>query len=220
MSVSFDDLKKAINQSLEYVLSNLHTATVAKVTTVNSTTINCRPVISRYVDGNEIQLPEFVDVPPLFMMGGSSYTAHPIAAGDYCLLIFTERCFDRWYEGNDFQLPAEYRMHDYSDGFALIGVLPRASAITIPSEIKRVGNITQNGNITRTGDVDMTGDFEMTGDMTINGDLVVNGNITSTGTVMAPTLNATSTLIVNGVDMGTHVHGGVTTGTDLTGGPQ
>ena len=94
-------------------LSNLHTATIAKVTAVQEKTISVQPVINRAVDGKSITLPQFTKVPPLFMQGGGSYTAHPIAVGDYCLLILTERCFDRWYSGSDFQDPAEFRMHDY-----------------------------------------------------------------------------------------------------------
>lgn len=220
MRNGFNSFKRAIKDTVNHALSNLHTATIAKVTSVGSTTINCQPVINRYVDGESIKLPEFIEVPPVFMYGGSSYTAHPISVGDYCLLIFTERCFDRWYVGDDCVLPAEYRMHDYSDGFAIIGVLPQGSAISIPSNIRRVGDTTQEGDIARTGSVTQTGDFTMTGNMIVNGNLTVNGNINCTGTMTAPTINATSSLLVNGLEMGTHTHGGVETGTHNTGGPE
>lgn len=168
-------LTETLQIAIAHALSNLHTATIAKVTAVNATTIDCQPVTARLVDGQAIPLPKFVDVPPVFMSGGSSYTAHPIAVEDYALLVFTERCFDRWYEGQDNQPPLEFRMHDYSDGIAIVGLLPRASAITIPSLITQVGNTHQEGNYDHTGDMDRTGDVTHTGDTDQTGAFILTG---------------------------------------------
>lgn len=115
-------------------MADLHTATIAKVTKVGEKTIECKPVINRVVNGESIPLPVFADVPPMFLGGGSSYVSMPIEVDDYCLLIFTERCFDRWWNGQDFQSPAELRMHDYSDGFAFCGIRNLAGLIAIPSD--------------------------------------------------------------------------------------
>lgn len=165
-----DTMAKAIKQAL----SNVHTATIAKITKVNAKTINCQPVINRVVRGVSIELPEFVEVPPLFMQGGGSYTAHPIAVGDYCLLIFTERCFDRWYGGQDFKSPLELRMHDYSDGIAIVGINPLQAAITIPGIIQQTGDTNQDGNYTHQGNYDLTGDFTLVGDLDITGGVTIN----------------------------------------------
>lgn len=56
--------------------------------------------------------------------------------------------------------------------------------------------------------------------VTINGNVTVNGNVSSTGTISAPTIAAGSSLTVDGLEMGTHRHGGVQTGTGISGGPQ
>jgi len=162
-------------------LADTHTATIAKVTGVSAKTINCRPVINRVVRGGSIPLPEFVDVPPLFMSGGTSYTAHPIAVGDYCLLIFTERCFDRWYHGQDYQAPLEMRMHDYSDAIAIVGLKPLAGALTIPSVIQQTGDTNQDGDYTHTGSITRTGNTELTGDLTQTGNQNVTGILTLIG---------------------------------------
>jgi len=130
------------------------------------------------------------------MQGGGSYSAHPIVPGDYCLLLVSERSFDRWYSGADFQLPPEYRTHDYSDCFALVGVNPLATAITIPSISTQQGDHVTNGN------------------ETINGNLTVNGDIVCTGRITCA--NAT----IAGIDFLTHVHGGVQTGSGTTGGAE
>jgi len=182
-------------------LSNLHTATIAKVTAVQEKTISVQPVINRVIDGKSITLPQFTKVPPLFMQGGGSYTAHPIAVGDYCLLVLTERCFDRWYSGSDFQDPAEFRMHDYSDGIAIVGINPQAGALTIPSVIQHTGDTNQDGDYTRQGSL------VQIGDMTITGNLHVDGEITCTGDVVA-----------GGISLRNHTHPGDSGGT--TGGPQ
>jgi len=57
------------------------------------------------------------------------------------------------------------------------------------------------------------------GDMDINGNLSVGGTIDATGTITAPDINAANSLTVAGIDMGAHVHGGVTIGGASTGGP-
>jgi len=199
-------LTDIIADAIGEALSNLHTATIAKVTAVQEKTISVQPVINRVVDGKSITLPQFTKVPPLFMQGGGSYTAHPIAVGDYCLLILTERCFDRWYSGSDFQDPAEFRMHDYSDGIAIVGINPIAGALTIPSVIQHTGDTNQDGDYTRQGSL------VQIGDMTITGNLHVDGNITCTGKLTA------ATATIGGIDFGTHTHPGDSGGT--TGGPQ
>lgn len=183
-----EELYQVLDDKMFEAMANLHTATIARVTAVTGSTVSCIPVINRIVDGESIQLPEFVEVPLILMQGGGSYTVHPIAPGDYCMLIFTERCFDRWYAGQDFQPPLELRMHDYSDGFAIVGVRPASSGITVPNITTHQGDRINNGNYTNNGDV------------VINGNLTVNGDITCTGriTVAAAT--------IGGIDFASHVH--------------
>lgn len=203
-----------ITQVIDESLANLHTATIAKVTAVGQTTINCKPVMARVVDGQKVQLPEFKAVPPCFMQGGGSYTAHPIAVGDYALLIFTERCFDNWYAGVDNEIPLEYRMHDYSDGFALVGINPLGGAISIPDKITQIGDTVQKGDYEHEGDRAQTGDFSLTGNMTVEGG--EGGTINMANT----TLNLTNgDIIVDGVSVKSHTHSGVQTGGGNTGTP-
>jgi len=222
------ELIDVMNDAIEFALSNLHTATIAKVTGVQSKTISVQPVINGVYQGRSIALTEFVEVPPVFMQGGGSHTAYPIAVGDYCLLILTERCFDRWYGGADFQSPAEFRMHDYSDGLAIVGVNPLAGAITIPTVIQQTGDTNQDGDYTRQGSLVQQGDMEITGDFILNGDMQVNGNIICSGTISAGnfsglgggTMTSTSDIKSKGISLTTHTHSGVEPGTGNTGGPQ
>jgi len=226
------ELTDVLNDAIGEALSNLHTATVAKVTAVQEKTISVQPVINRVIDGRSIQLPEFTKVPPVFMQGGGSYTAHPITVGDYCLLVLTERCFDRWYSGADFQDPAEFRFHDYSDGIAIVGINPQAGALTIPSVIQHTGDTNQDGDYTHQGDRTQTGDQTIIGNLHVDGNVTVTGNITCQGTIAAGnytglaggamtasvSIETTADVVASGISLSTHTHPGDSGGT--TGGPQ
>jgi len=201
------ELNEVMQGQIGEVLARTHTATVGRVVKVNATTIDVQPVINLVFNGEDLTPPVFAEVPPVFMQGGSSYTAHPIAVGDYALMIFAERSFDRWYAGVDGVRPPELRMHDYSDGFAIVGVNPASKAIEIPTVIKQVGDTDQTGDYVHVGNRTQTGNFTITGNMTINGDLTVNGKITA------------SSASIGGIEFGTHKHSGVQSGGSNTGGP-
>ncbi|HCO0437316.1 TPA: hypothetical protein N6710_001015 [Escherichia coli] len=196
-----EELHDTIDLGVEFALADVHTIVVAKITVVNDNTISCVPVINRVVKGESKPLPEFIEVPPVILQGGGSYIAEPIKAGDYCLVLISERCYDAWYAGSDFVSPLEMRIHDYSDGFALCGVNPQATAISIPKR-----------NRMMKGDTDHEGDLNLTGNVSITGNLSVSGDINCAGrlTVAAAT--------IGGIDFGTHKHKGDSGGT--TGGPQ
>lgn len=221
-----ESLTNVLNIAIKQALSNLHTSVIAKVTAVNDSTINCKPVVNRVVEDESVELPDFFEVPVVTLQGGGSYTIHPISVGDYCLLIISERCFDRWYGGQDYKDPLEFRMHDYSDALAIVGLNPLASAITIPSETKENGNRTQIGNYTHTGDrtqdgnIVLTGDYTQIGDMEVTGDVLITGNLTVTGTISAGNftgigggtmtstsdIETTGDMTASGVSLSSHTH--------------
>jgi len=155
------ELNDVTNDAIITQLANTHTIVIARVTSVGEKTIDVKPVIQRVVDGEAIDLPVFPSVPPVFLSGGTSYDAHPITEGDYCLLLVSERCFDRWYGGADNVPPIEQRMHDYSDCFALVGVSPASMAKTIPTTIERFGDSTVTGNWIHTGNYTLIGSLDV-----------------------------------------------------------
>ncbi len=174
-------LSEVIQRYIKNELVDIHTSTVARVTAVKEKTINCKVVIPKVVRGEVLEMPEFIEVPVVFMQGGNSYTAHPIAVGDYCLLVFAERCFDAWWAGVDDVEAPEFRMHDYSDGFAIVGINPNGSSITIPDVITEVGDKYSEGN------------HEHNGNTTTTGNIDAEGNITSDGNVDASTYSVGGT---------------------------
>lgn len=186
------------NKAIQLALSDMHTICIAVITAVNEKTVSCRPTINRVINGQDIQLPEFVEVPPVFLRGGSSYTAHPLAIGDYCLVLVTERCFDRWWIGQDFQRPLEMRMHDYSDGFALVGIGNLAGLITIPDVITQIGDTYQEGNYEHLGDINHTGNTVHEGDTEQSGGYNLTGNASVSGNTDSGTYSTGGTAGVSG----------------------
>lgn len=77
-----------------------------------------------------LQLPVINDVLVQFPSGGGFTLTFPVAAGDECLVVFASRCIDGWYATGQIQQQGDLRMHDLSDGFALVGVRSRPNALT------------------------------------------------------------------------------------------
>ena len=167
-----EELHNTILSGVGFALADVHTIVVAKITVVNEKTISCRPVISRVVNGQAIPLPEFIEVPPVIIQGGGSYIAEPVTAGDDCLILISERCYDAWYAGSDFVPPLEMRMHDYSDGFALCGINPQASAISIPAVRRLI-----QGDSDHNGTMFLTGDFQQSSGTSRLEECVVEGGL-------------------------------------------
>ena len=71
-------------------------------------------------------LPLLVDVPVVFPSGGGFVLTYPIKKGDECLVVFASRCIDGWWQNGGIGGTPDERMHDLSDGFAIIG--PRSQA--------------------------------------------------------------------------------------------
>ncbi|MCK1783435.1 hypothetical protein L9Z73_03380 [Pseudomonas sp. TNT11] len=68
-----------------------------------------------------VELPLLVDCPVQFPAGGGCTLTFPVKVGDECLVVFSSRCIDSWWQSGGVQVQPELRMHDLSDGFALLG---------------------------------------------------------------------------------------------------
>lgn len=239
-----DQAQKAANGDEAYkahidaALKNLHTSLPGVVQSYDAATqtVSVQPAIKRvFSEKGATPLPVCVDVPVCFPGGGDFYLTFPVKAGDDCILVFSERCIDYWHVNGGVQLPAEYRLHDLSDAFAIVGVnsQPRklASVQTDGAELRTrdrstyikltngtiyiKGNIVHDGNNTQTGNLARTGTSTQTGQATVQGGMAVSGG---TGVTMSGNLtHSGGTISSNGKNIGsTHTHN--ETGT-VTNGP-
>lgn len=73
-------------------------------------------------NGSSSAYPQLLGCPVVTLQGGGVVSAFPISAGDECLVFFADRCIDAWFQTGSPQPLPNFRMHDLSDGFALVGV--------------------------------------------------------------------------------------------------
>lgn len=65
--------------------------------------------------------PLLVDVPVFVLGGGDRVFTFPVRNGDTCLVLFNDRDFDNWFATGASTTPNSQRLHDLSDGLALVG---------------------------------------------------------------------------------------------------
>lgn len=78
----------------------------------------------------EAQFPLLLEVPVAFPGGGGYTLTFPVHAGDECLILFNDRELDNWFIDGPGFAPSTPRVHDLSDGIAIVGLrsLPRKLA--------------------------------------------------------------------------------------------
>lgn len=73
--------------------------------------------------------PTLVDVPVVVLCGGNTSLTFPIQAGDYCLILFNDRDIDMWLSSAQVGPLNTSRLHSFSDGIAIVGLLPFPKAL-------------------------------------------------------------------------------------------
>lgn len=144
------DSEMAMRLALRGLQSSIWTALPAIVQSFNATaqTIVAQLAIKmqqQLADGSwtDIEVSPILDVPVVFPNGGGFTLTFPITAGDECLLIFSSRCIDDWWQSGGVGTQIELRMHNLSDGFALVG--PR-------SQPRRLSSVAINATELRSDD--------------------------------------------------------------------
>lgn len=95
---------------------------------VQSATISIN--MKRLFTGLPKNYPLLVDVPVVCLGGGGARLTFPIAAGDGCLVVFSDRDIDAWWAtGTTGSIPNSPRTHNISDGFAIVGLRSKVGAL-------------------------------------------------------------------------------------------
>ncbi len=132
----FEDTVEGVRASLEGALAETWTSLpgIAQSFDPAAMTVAVQPSIRGRVerpDGSviSVDLPLLVDVPVVFPSGGGFTLTFPIHEGDEVLVVFADRCIDAWWQSGGVAEPLESRMHNLSDGFALVGPFSRPEAL-------------------------------------------------------------------------------------------
>ncbi|RLB65477.1 MAG: hypothetical protein DRH08_07940, partial [Deltaproteobacteria bacterium] len=124
-------IKDVLDAHAENALLNLHTALPGIITIFDPATqmATVQLAIKRIVQDEEIIIAPLLDVPVMQPSAGGFHVTMPITNGDECLVVFSERAIDNWVTSGGIQKPIEYRHHNISDAFAIIGVNSNPNAI-------------------------------------------------------------------------------------------
>lgn len=139
-----------VHVAIEERLKDVHTCCPGIIRSFNAATQTAvvQPAIKRiWVDDGPLDLPQCLDVPVQFPRGGGFVLTFPVAPGDECLLVFSERAIDNWFTNGDTQEPSEYRLHDLSDAFAVLGFssapnVPSGGSLTSGAELRTLDGTT------------------------------------------------------------------------------
>jgi len=204
--------ENAHDAQIEGWLKNLHTCTPGIIVSFDSSTqtATVQPAIQRVFTGGVVSLPLCLDVLVAFPGGGDFHMTFPVKPGNECILWFSERCIDSWNESGQLHPPAEYRMHDLSDGLCIVGLNSQPNKLLeLQMDGVEIRNRSRDTYIRLTnGTIYIKGDIVHEGKNTQTGDYEQTGQIQSSGDHIAGTISLMH-----------HLHSGVTTGSDATAEP-
>jgi hypothetical protein len=215
--------------AFESMISRVWTALpgVIQAVTNNGNTVEVQPAINgrfKELDGTykAIQMPKLVDVPICWQGGGGATWTFPVAKGDECLVVFASRCIDSWWQngfvapngqvgadGKPVNLqnsPQEFRLHNLSDGFAIVGVRSKARAFSAFDATTARLRTDDDSCYVEFDPVNKKVKIVASGGVTIN-----NVTFDSSGNVVSPQTITGQTQVVagsggNAVHLTTHTH--------------
>jgi phage baseplate assembly protein gpV len=79
-------------------------------------------------------LPLLVDVPICVPSAGGFSLTVPPKNGDECLVVFSDSCFDAWFQSGGVQNQMALRRHSLSDGMAILGINSQPKVLPSYSE--------------------------------------------------------------------------------------
>lgn len=193
-----NQVKQTINNWIGDQIANVHTAISAVVVSYNPKTnrASVQPTGKwKAKDGRSIDYPVIHQVPIMFPMGsgGTAGMTFPIQSGDGCLLVFMETQCDDFLSGGDSDDP---RRHSLNDAICIPGLYTGAAS----------------ANVTNSGETCLF----------CEGSLLRLSGGSFTGTLADGTNFSFSggDLVVNGISLTKHVHGGVESGGSKTNKPE
>ena len=146
-------------------------------------------------DDTQSEYPPLVDCPCLFTRGGGFHLMHPYKAGDKGIVLFSDRCFDGWFQAGQVAPPMDFRVHSMSDAYFIGGADCLDDVSPIVGNAMFIGKDDNSAGVT----------IKASGDIDLNG-----VNISPSGIITLP----------DGTILNSHVHGNVQSGNSTTGEPQ
>lgn len=140
-TVTFAD---AIRSAIDTTLSRTYVSRPARVDAYDATkqTVDVTPALKEVIEDDDgtrvVDLPVIAGVPVLTHGGGGFFTSYPIAAGDFVMLLFSDRSIDRWWSAGGVVDPIDLRRHEIADAVAITGLRPEPSVLTEAGAAKMI----------------------------------------------------------------------------------
>lgn len=210
--------EQIIETAISSVLSDRHTAMPGIIDSFDAAkqTATVRPALKQpYLPDSQIGDPEWmeikllVDVPVVFPATANYALTFPVAQGDECLLIFSERPIDVWQTKGDVQEFDDMRTQDYSDAIAIIG---------LRSQPNKLSNYDADHVQLRSTDGTTVITLDDKGIVTLKAiSIILEGKVNIIGP-LSGTMGATFTgdIIGAGTQLSQHIHSGVAGGIENT----
>ena len=177
------------------------------------------------------EYPLLLNVPVIFPSGGGFTLTFPIADGDECVVLFNTQ-IDNWLAQGAGQPPTVGRVHDLSDGIAIVGIRNNTralSGVSTSTAQLRSDDGTTYVEVAAGGIVNVVAPTSITFTTplaTFTGNVVIDKtlNVDNTGSSSTPcnitgAIIATGDITGNSISLDSHVHSGVQTGGGDTGPP-
>lgn len=107
------------------IFRSLNSVKIGKITIFDEVkkTAEVQILFKRILPDQTIQsYPLLLNCPIFTLQGGGAAIQMPIAVGDHCLILFSDRNIDFWFKTSSEGAPFDSRCHDLSDGIALVGL--------------------------------------------------------------------------------------------------
>jgi phage baseplate assembly protein gpV len=165
----------------------------------------------------DTQIPDLENVPIVLPRAGGYELTFPVHAGDECLVVFGDNCYNSWWASGGVQGQEERRRHSLSDAIAVLGVW---------SQPRKIGNYATDSVQLRSDDgtrvvkIDGTQVSLIVSPHSIvidSSGITINGPVTINGTLSSNQFTTTGATIAGRAFLA-HEHTGVTTGGGVSGG--
>lgn len=136
MSERTPDLGQVLRDALDTRLASMYVMRPGRIEKFDASTglASVKPLLKemRELDSGEVEVVSVPVVPsvPVFCFGGGDYMdTAPVAVGDTCLLLYSDRSLDIWKEQGGEVDPVDPRRHDQTDAVALVGLRAKAQKL-------------------------------------------------------------------------------------------
>ena len=132
------DLSALIDLRIKRGMSNLNCTLIGTIQEFDAATQTATISVNykRKVGKLFVEYPLLLDCPIVILSGGGSYLTFPIATGDTCIVLFCDRDIDAWFDSGQILAPNSDRIHDLSDGIALVGIRSKLNLLETYNEVR------------------------------------------------------------------------------------